>query len=132
MGKTEFSYLLLPFSGDVSAPSATRAAAQLNTPPFCLLETYHNGPLPLSAGCFSCDAENIVLTAWKPAYDGEEGSILRMCETGGRKAIANISLGNIRFMAKFHPFEIKTYRVGDKVVPINLLEHPLEESHAAL
>ena len=68
-----------------------RKAYELNVPPTGVSETYHQGALPTVFTGVSIDAENVVVTAFKPAEDGN-GCVLRLFETAGRDTIARISL----------------------------------------
>ena len=48
-GRQTFLVRLIPHAGDWRAADVVRLAAELNQPPFALIETFHDGPLPQRA-----------------------------------------------------------------------------------
>jgi alpha-mannosidase len=125
-GRQEFTVRLVPHAGDWRAAGVVRLAAELNQPPFALLESFHDGPLPAEASYAS--AEGVVLTVLKAAEDADGSLVVRAYESEGRPARARIELPLLgrTIEADFGASEIKTFRVprdvdGD-VVETSLLE----------
>jgi alpha-mannosidase len=112
-GRQEFTYALLPHGGDWREAGTVRLAAELNQPPFALLESYHRGDLPSQAS-FASDGEGSVLvTVLKAAEDGDGSLVVRAYESAGRPARATIALPLVdrTIEADFGAAEIKTFRV---------------------
>ena len=111
-GVTEFSYALMP------ATTADRArifqrALQFNTPLTAVLENHHSGYLPLSYEGMAIDKENIVVSAFKRAEDGN-GFILRVYECDGKSVKAKVDLKKLGvYTVDFAPYEVKTLRIQD-------------------
>ena len=127
-GRQEFTYRLLPHAGDWREAGTVRLAAELNQPPFALLESYHRGDLPQRASYAKVDGADVVVTVLKAAEDGDGSLVVRGYETSGRAARATLELPLVErtIEAEFGPHEIKTFRVPrDPEAPIaetNLLE----------
>jgi alpha-mannosidase len=112
-GCQEFAYRLVAHAGDWRAAGVVRRAAELNQPPFALLESYHSGPLPPAAS-YADDGEGaVVVTALKAAEDGDGSLVVRAYATTGRPARATIELPLVErtIEAEFGAHEIKTFRV---------------------
>ncbi|MBR4888045.1 MAG: alpha-mannosidase, partial [Clostridia bacterium] len=122
-GIQRFSYTLIPHGGDWHKAGTIQAAALLNQPLTTTFETFHGGALPQRGGFFAVDSDNIIMTALKKSYRGED-IILRMYESAGVETTASIGLLTYSFKAHFKPYEIKTFRIRpDKSVrEVNLLE----------
>jgi alpha-mannosidase len=126
-GRQEFTYRLLPHGGDWRAAGTVRIAAELNQPPFPLIESYHRGDLPPQASYADDGSGDVVVTVVKA---GEEGDavVVRGYESAGRAADARIELPLLgrTIETRFGPFEIKTFSVprdlAAPVVETNLLE----------
>ena len=73
------------------------------------------------------DQPNILLSCWKPAYDGN-GTILRLWEAHGAATTACISLPLLSktIAASFTPYEVKTFRIDTEgtVSSCSLIEFP--------
>ena len=124
-GRQTFRVRLIPHAGDWRDADAARLAAELNQPPFALLETYHDGPLPQRASYASDGGGAVVVTVVKRAEDGDALSCAR--RAAGRPAQARSAAGSsgATIDADFGPHEIKTFRVPrdpGAVVETNLLE----------
>jgi alpha-mannosidase len=113
-GVSEFRYGLVPHAGSWQDAGVVRRAYELNVPPTGVSETYHQGPLPTAFAGISIDVENVVVTAFKPAEDGN-GHILRLFETAGRSTIARISLPFLgrTWTADIGACAIMTYRIPE-------------------
>jgi len=88
---------------------------------------YHSGPLRLKEEGIRVDSENIVVTAVKPAMDGQ-GVILRAYESAGRDTACVFFMPLLRreFAARYAANQVKTFRVpsnpAEPVTEVNLLE----------
>jgi len=122
-GIQHFSYSLIPHNGDWRKAGTIKAAALLNQPLTTTFETFHGGSLPQRGGFFAADCDNIIMTALKKSYRGDD-IILRMYESAGMDTFASIGMLTYTFKAHFKPYEIKTFRIrADKSVKeVNLLE----------
>jgi alpha-mannosidase len=126
-GRQSFRVRLVPHAGDWRAAGVVRLAAELNQPPFAMLESYHDGPLH-SQGSYATDGEgDVVLTVVKHAEDGD-AFVVRAFESSGRPAHATIELPVLgrTIDADFGANEIKTFRVprdsNQPVAETDLLE----------
>ena len=121
-GIQHFSYSLIPH-GDWNKADTIKAAALLNQPLTTTFETFHGGALPQRGGFLAVDRDNIIMTALKKSYRGDD-IILRMYESAGEDTFASIGVLTYTFKAHFKPYEIKTFRIrADKTVTeVNLLE----------
>ncbi|MFJ8886748.1 alpha-mannosidase [Streptomyces sp. NPDC102402] len=130
-GRQEFRYALLPHGADWRTADPVRRAAELNQPPFALLETFHAGPTAQRTSYADDGASGVVVTVVKGGEDGD--FVVRAYEAQGRPATARVALpmlGERRSVeAEFGAHEIKTFRVprdpAAPVVETDLLERPL-------
>jgi alpha-mannosidase len=106
-----FTVRLVPHAGDWREAGVVRLAAELNQPPFALIETSHRGPLPQRASYASDGGGDVVLTVIKRAEDGN-GNTVRAYETAGRPATARLEVLGRQIEASFGPHEIKTFVDG--------------------
>ncbi|MCZ4602687.1 alpha-mannosidase [Streptomyces sp. Lzd4kr] len=133
-GRQEFRYVLLPHRADWRDTDPVRRAAELNQPPFALLETFHAGPIAQRASYADDGGNGVVVTVVKGGEDGDV--VVRAYEAQGRPATVRIALpmlGEHRFVeAEFGAHEIKTFRVprdpAAPVVETDLLELPLTDA----
>jgi alpha-mannosidase len=112
-GLQELTYRLLPHAGDWREAGTVRLAAELNQPPFALLESYHRGDLAQRTSFAEVDGDDVAVTVLKAGEDGDGSLIVRAYETAGRAARATIELPFVErtIEADFRPHEIKTFRV---------------------
>jgi alpha-mannosidase len=99
-----------------------RLAAELNQPPFVLLESYHSGELPQRRSFASVEDGDVVVTVLKAAEDGDGALVVRAYESAGRPARAAIELPLVErtIEAEFGAHEIKTFRVPrDPELPVS-------------
>ena len=75
-GRQRFRVRLVPHAGDWRDAGVVRLAAELNQPPFAMLESYHDGPLAAQASYASTAAASVVVTVLKRAEDGD-GFVVR-------------------------------------------------------
>jgi alpha-mannosidase len=109
-GPQEFRLRLVPHAGDWRDANIVRLAAELNQPPFALLESFHSGPLPLLASFGGSEGGSVVITVLKRAEEGDALTV-RAYETAGRTAATRITVLDRSFDAELGPSEIKTWRV---------------------
>ena len=101
-----------------------KEAIALNTEPIHITETYHKGPLPGTYKGIDVSAENIIVTAVKPASDSN-GTILRAYESAGKDTECTINLPYLGVTIKTHftHNSIKTFRIYNGIVSeCNLIE----------
>jgi alpha-mannosidase len=110
LGRQRFTVRLVPHAGDWRAADVVRLAAELNQPPFALIETYHDGPLPQCRSFANDGGGDVVLTVLKQGEDG--GVAVRAYESGGRDAAARLEVLGQTIDAEFGANEIKTFVDG--------------------
>ncbi|MDQ3937888.1 MAG: glycosyl hydrolase-related protein [Chloroflexota bacterium] len=126
-GLQAFRYSLIPHDGPWERAGLPQRAAELNQPPIPIIESFHDGPLPLRSWFAAVDAPNVVLTVLKQAEDGDD-LIMRAYETTRSATTTTLRLPLVgrEWEASFGPAEIKTFLVprdvGRPVVETNLLE----------
>ena len=131
-GIQRFMLALAPHRGDWADAGLARPAIELNRPPTVLLESYHEGPLPVAGSYALLEPDHLVLGALKLAEDGDD-VVVRIVETAGRAGHARLSLPGLRRELAFEigPFEIRTFRVpieaDGEPIETDLLERPLAE-----
>lgn len=111
LGRQTFAVRLVPHGGDWRDAGVVRLAAELNQPPYALIETYHDGPLPQVQSFGSDGGGDVVVSVVKRAEDGD-GWTVRAYETAGRETDARIELLGETIEARFGPNEIKTFVAG--------------------
>jgi alpha-mannosidase len=127
-GRQSFLVRLVPHAGDWRAADVVRRAAELNQPPFALIETFHEGRLPQRGSFASDGGGDVVVTVVKTAEDGDGSLVVRAYESAGRPARVTIELPLVdrEFKAAFGANEIKTFLVprdaNEPVAETNLLE----------
>jgi alpha-mannosidase len=123
-GRQTFLVRLVPHAGDWRAADVVRRAAELNQPPFALIETFHAGPLPQARNFAADGGGDVVVTVLKCAEDGD-AYVVRAYESAGRPARARLTVLDRTLEADFGAHEIKTFvlpRGGGAPVETNLLE----------
>lgn len=126
-GIHEFTYVLVPHAGDWREAGIVKKAYELNVPPVKVNETYHKGCLPLRSEGFRIDAQNVIVSAFKQAEDGN-GYILRCYEISGNSVETEIELPLLKrkWKASFGRSELKTfyipYETEADIYETNLLE----------
>jgi alpha-mannosidase len=102
-----------------------RRAAELNQPPFALIETFHEGTLPQTRSFASDVGGDVVLTVVKAGEDADGSLVVRAFESAGRAAHATLTVLDRTIEADFGRYEIKTFvlpRDGGPAVETDLLE----------
>ena len=123
-GTHDFEYEITPYE---SVTQCTRDGYELNNPPVCIMETFHEGTLPeMMKNCIISE-ENIILTALKRAEDND-GYVLRLYECAGidtNDVNVRLSFMNIEICLDFSHNEIKTVKVFDdgRICETNILEY---------
>ena len=111
-GIQRYHYCLMPHMGSWQNGSVVREALLLNRPAVKITETFHDGNLPGQYQGIAIDADNVLLSCLKPAYNGD-GVILRLWEACGRRTKTTVQLPLFEqcIAAEFAPFEVKTWRL---------------------
>ncbi|HKF85305.1 MAG TPA: glycoside hydrolase family 38 C-terminal domain-containing protein [Candidatus Limnocylindrales bacterium] len=136
MGQQRFRLALLPHRGGWADAGLGRRAALLNLAPTVLLESYHEGALPMQASYAAVEPDHLVLGAVKLAEDGDD-LVVRVVETAGRPAEARVVFPAFGRDLAFPigPYEIRTWRVPlrDRGEPheVDLLERPASAATVA-
>jgi alpha-mannosidase len=124
-GPHEFRLRLIPHAGDWREADVVRRAAELNQPPFALLESAHSGALPRAASFADDGGGSFVVTVLKRAEDGD-ALIVRAYESAGRAGSTRVTVFDRSFDVEFGVAEIKTWRVprdpAEPVAETDLLE----------
>lgn len=125
-GEQIFHYALAPYCQDDPSP-VVRMAAVLNRLPEGLIETHHGGELPPVYAGIKLSADNVLLTAWKAAEDGD-GTVIRLVETAGKATECTVELASYPrpFTVSLRPQQIRTLRLpkdGGKPVDALLTEY---------
>jgi alpha-mannosidase len=84
LGKHQFTYSLLPHSGDISTGKVIEEAYAVNVPLRTVVMPQQKGQLPASGSFFSIDRPGVVIEVVKNAEDGS-GVIVRMYEAYGTR-----------------------------------------------
>ena len=117
IGRHEVHLALMPFAGNLATADAIRLGNDLNHPLRIVGTDIHPGDLPPEAGFASVSPSNAILCGLKKAEE-EEGVVLRLFESEGRRTTARIRL-NREMLG----------RVAS-VVETDLLERPVPKSTA--
>jgi alpha-mannosidase len=123
-GRQSFVVRLVPHRGDWREADVVRRSVELNQPPFALIETFHDGPLPQRASYANDAGGGVVLTVVKGAEDGD-AYVVRAYESTGRATRATLTVFERTLQADFGANEIKTFllpRDGGDAVETDLLE----------
>jgi alpha-mannosidase len=122
-GRQNFLVRLVPHAGDWGAAGVVRRAAELNQPPFALIETFHEGPLPQRASFGDDGGGAVVMTVVKRG-EGGTGYVVRAYETAGRPSHAVLTFRDRTVEADFGAHEIKTFLLAPGATPreVSLLE----------
>ncbi|MCL2462665.1 MAG: hypothetical protein FWF44_08380, partial [Defluviitaleaceae bacterium] len=133
-GVQEFRYALRPHAGGCPWADIAKAAISLNTEETHIAETYHAGPLPLCYSGIEVAADNVIVTAVKPAQDGS-GIIVRAYEAGAGDTETELRLSFLdrSFRARFPQNGVKTFRVqkgtNAPVVECDFMENAIFEEN---
>ncbi len=128
-GRQEFTYCLVPHSGDLVAGGAVRLAEELNEPPVAFLEHFHPGTLPPALGFADDGGGAVLMTVLKRAEDGG-AAIVRAYDTSGKGGTGRLELPFMErsIESSFAPGEVKTFLVPERpelpVEEVSLLEWP--------
>jgi len=92
-GVHEFSYSLIPHSGDWRRAHIEKRGREANCPLYaCGLESIGDGKLGLTHSFLTFDAtDNVIVTAIKKA-EGSDGVVARIAETGGKPGKASVAI----------------------------------------
>jgi alpha-mannosidase len=132
MGHHSIRYALLPHEKDWRAAGVPHAGDEFNAPAHILITDSHTGALPARHAFYSCNADNVIISAVKQAED-RDGTILRVYESTGKGTAATVTLprpalsvqetnliedaagalepsGN-KLSFNLSPYEIKTFKI---------------------
>ncbi len=121
-GEQEFNFALSPFGGN-TARLYQLSELMLN-PLAVIAGTYHKGGLPSALSALKVSEENIQVTAFKTAEDGD-GYILRCHETDGRAVTVRFesSLLGVTWESCIGAYQIKGFRISEgKITEIDFTE----------
>lgn len=109
-GEQSFRIALTPVENDYTA--LYQLGENLLNPPMSLLGTYHKGKLGSEGSVLNIGSDNIVVTAFKPAEDGN-GYILRCHEITGQDLTTTIEIPflDLKTEVSFTAQQIKTFRI---------------------
>ncbi len=131
-GQQRFRLALVPHRGAWSEAGLTRRAIEHNQPPTVLIESHHDGDLPLVASYGTVEPSSVVVGALKVAEDGGD-LVVRVAETEGRAvdAVAELPAWDRRLETRLGPWQIRTFRIPAEGEPVetDLLERPLATLH---
>lgn len=112
-GRFDFAYTLMP--ADKGWTAVTREGKLLNKPLTHIIETWHDGKLPVGtyAG-LDIDQPNVMLSALKYSEDGT-GLIIRVYEIEGRENefIVSGDVLPVPLKAKITPWSVQTYYLAE-------------------
>ncbi|MBE6758065.1 MAG: alpha-mannosidase [Ruminococcaceae bacterium] len=118
-GDQRFTYLLFPFATEADA---ARRTDELCQPLAAVIDTFHRGSLPTAFGGIELSKENVVVTAVKPAEDGE-GVVLRLNEVEGRNTVVKVRLFDDTFEIAVPHHGVKTLLIKDgKAIETDFME----------
>ena len=114
LGEQRFTLRLVPHAGDWRAAAVPRRAAELNAPPLCQRDTYHDGSPDTAASLWEVVGDHVVVGALKRAEDGG-ATILRLAEQHGVGGSAEVHLrfAGCTISVLLRPWEVRTLRVPD-------------------
>lgn len=115
-GIHECSYMIYPYESNALSDEK---AEELNFPLRCLIESFHNGILPLKKSCFNCENQNIIVTSIKKSEDSDE-NVIRFYEANGKDSKVELQLFNKSIKCDIGHNAIKTYKTDN--TELNLIE----------
>jgi alpha-mannosidase len=90
-GEHDFTYSLLPHTGDYVAGEVIQRAYELNVPLRFIATDSHPGALPAQASLLQVDQPNVIVEAVKKAEDGDD-LIVRLYESTGATTSATVRI----------------------------------------
>lgn len=115
-GIHECTYMVYPYESNAKAE---QKAEELNFPLRCVIESFHEGPLPERKNCFNCNSEHVVVTAVKQAEDGDN-AVIRFYESDGVCEEVSLEIFNSKLSTSMRHHEIKTFKIDG--TEVNLIE----------
>ncbi|MGC9349445.1 MAG: alpha-mannosidase [Anaerolineae bacterium] len=112
-GLQEFSVALVPHVGDWRDADIVQRARSLNLPAVPITMYSHPGARPATASLSALSSREMMLTALKPAEDGE-GYIVRIADRHGRGGEGELHWLDQTFSVSVAPFEVITLRLSQK------------------
>lgn len=126
-GYQEFTVRLCTHVGDWRDAGIVAQARLLNMPVQPITAHSHAGSLPMAGSTLALEAEEIELTALKPAEDGD-GYIVRLADRHGRGGSGRLRRLDSTYEVTLAPYEVATFRLaadGTAPTPCDMLERPL-------
>ncbi len=118
-GEHSFKYRIMPFK---SFGQVERSARELGQPLEAVIETFHEGTLPMTFCGMSLNADNLSVTAVKKSEDGD-GVIVRLYETDGVDTDAELELFGTKVICHVGHNAVKTYLIKNgKATEVDFLE----------
>ena len=113
-GEQRFNLRLVPHGGDWRAAGVPRRAAELNAPPLCQRDTYHDGSASPAASLWEVVGDHVAVGALKRAEDGA-ATIVRLAEQHGTGGPAEVRLtfADRAVEVDLRPWQVLTLRVPD-------------------
>jgi len=105
MGITECSYSVFPYT---TAADAERRSQVFQYGLRFVAESFHEGPLPETMSCFTCDSDDVVISAIKQSEDTTT-NILRLCEWNGNEGTVSYKLFDKEVSFEIGHNQIKTF-----------------------
>jgi alpha-mannosidase len=136
-GRQAFQVRLVPHAGDWREAGVVRIAAELNQPPFALLESAHAGPFAQRASFVSDGGGDVVAAVVKRAED-DDALVVRVYESAGRAGRARVALPLLdrTIEADVGANEIRTFRVprdaAEPIVETDLLERDVIDTDTSM
>ena len=134
LGKHQFTYSLLPHTGDWKN-GVTQAGMELNVPLSAAVTDAHSGPIDSSHSFMSVDKSNVIIDTVKQAEDSED-TIVRIYESIGARGPVTLTFDREIAQAEetnlleetinsmqpwfcqidfdIKPFEVKTFKIKFK------------------
>ncbi len=108
-GEHRFKYSIFPYT---KPADAVKRSMILNNEPTAVIETFHKGKLGTSFKGINVSESNIIVTAIKPAEDGN-GIVLRCFEADNKDTNVSVKLFEKEFSASFKGGEVKTFLINE-------------------
>ena len=115
-GYHKFTYQIFPYRSKLDAQ---RRAELLNTPPRCVNETFHHGPLGERFEGIAHETDNVMVTAIKMAED-HDGAVVRALETDGKETDVTLSLFGRSLSFPISAYAVET--VNEEGEKLNFME----------
>lgn len=116
LGVHEFSYRIFGYE---SNSASEKTAAVLNYGLRAITGSFHNGVLPLKKSCFTCNNENVIVSAVKQSEDNNT-PVIRIYEINGEDSDISFELFGNQVYSHIRHCGLKTFDYNGK--ELNVLE----------